>query len=149
MAVRAPIPSSSPEKQANSAEHSLEEVTALPLDPEAFRPQLATWYREHARKLPWRGVHDPYATWLSEIMLQQTRVATVIERYGEFLRKFPTLHALAAAKEDDVLALWSGLGYYRRARMLHRGAQFVDRELDGKLPHTAAELRTLPGVGEY
>ncbi len=110
---------------------------------------LMTWYREHARELPWRGVHDPYATWLSEIMLQQTRVATVIDRYGEFLRRFPTLGDLAAAQEDDVLALWSGLGYYRRARMLHRGAQFVVRELDGHLPSTAAELRTLPGIGEY
>ncbi len=108
-----------------------------------------SWYREHARELPWRGIHDPYATWLSEIMLQQTRVATVIDRYGEFLRHFPTLASLAAAEEDAVLALWSGLGYYRRARMLHRGAQFVVRELDGKLPRKAAELRTLPGVGEY
>ncbi len=82
-------------------------------------------------------------------MLQQTRVATVIARYSEFLRRFPTIAALAAAPEDDVLALWSGLGYYRRARMLHRGAQFVARELGGTLPETATELRTLPGVGEY
>ena len=99
--------------------------------------------------LPWRGVRNPYGTWLSEIMLQQTRVATVIERYSEFLRRFPTLADLAAAPEDDVLALWSGLGYYRRARMLHRGAQFVVRELDGVLPGNAVALRTLPGVGEY
>ncbi len=123
--------------------------SVLPLTPEPFRKALGLWYRRHARVLPWRGVRNPYATWLSEIMLQQTRVATVIERYSEFLRRFPTLADLAAAPEDDVLALWSGLGYYRRARMLHRGAQFVTRELGGALPTTSAELRTLPGVGEY
>jgi len=114
-----------------------------------FRKLLSVWYREHARELPWRGVNDPYATWLSEIMLQQTRVATVIDRYREFLARFPTIRDLAAADEASVLALWSGLGYYRRARMLHRGAQFVERELGGKLPRSAVELRTLPGVGEY
>jgi A/G-specific adenine glycosylase len=114
-----------------------------------FRRRLGLWYRENARTLPWRGVGDPYATWLSEIMLQQTRVATVIDRYQEFLRQFPTIHELAVAGEEDVLALWSGLGYYRRARMLHRGAQFVDREFGGKLPRSSAKLRTLPGVGEY
>jgi len=114
-----------------------------------FRRRLASWYRDHARSLPWRGVDDPYATWLSEIMLQQTRVATVIERYVEFLYAFPTIAHLAAAHESEVLALWSGLGYYRRARMLHRGAQFVMRELGGILPASSAGLRTLPGVGEY
>ena len=114
-----------------------------------FRTRLSEWYGKHARELPWRGVNDPYATWLSEIMLQQTRVAAVIDRYGEFLQRFPTLQDLAQAQEADVLALWSGLGYYRRARMLHRGAQFVVRELDGKLPRTALELKTLPGVGDY
>ncbi|HVG27896.1 MAG TPA: hypothetical protein VM865_09850 [Acidobacteriaceae bacterium] len=82
-------------------------------------------------------------------MLQQTRVATVVERYVQFLQRFPTIQALAEASEDDVLALWSGLGYYRRARMLHRGAQFVQRELEGKLPRKTPELRTLPGVGDY
>lgn len=125
------------------------EVSVRPLDPEPFRKALSAWYRKHARELPWRGVRNPYATWLSEIMLQQTRVATVIDRYTQFLHFFPTIEALAAAPEDAVLALWSGLGYYRRARMLHRGAQFVQRELKGELPRTAAELRTLPGVGEY
>jgi A/G-specific adenine glycosylase len=114
-----------------------------------FRRKLGTWYRENARRLPWRDIEDPYATWLSEIMLQQTRVATVIDRYIVFLRHFPTIRDLAEAEEADVLALWSGLGYYRRARMLHRGAQFVERELHGMLPRTAAELRKLPGVGEY
>ena len=117
--------------------------------PEPFRRALRSWYQKHARLLPWRGISNPYATWLSEIMLQQTRVATVLERYEEFLHRFPSIAALSAAPEEAVLALWSGLGYYRRARMLHRGAQFVDREMNGELPHTAAELRTLPGVGEY
>ncbi|MGI4826981.1 MAG: A/G-specific adenine glycosylase [Janthinobacterium lividum] len=119
------------------------------LEPERFQKALGTWFRKHARELPWRGIRNPYATWLSEIMLQQTRVATVIDRYSEFLERFPTIADLAAAPEDDVLALWSGLGYYRRARMLHRGAQFVVRELRGTLPGTSVELRTLPGVGEY
>jgi A/G-specific adenine glycosylase len=122
---------------------------ALAFSALVFRRKLSRWYREHARELPWRGVEDPYATWLSEIMLQQTRVATVIDRYQEFLLRFPTIRDLAKADEADVLALWSGLGYYRRARMLHRGAQFVEREMQGKLPGTVAELRTLPGVGEY
>ncbi len=99
--------------------------------------------------LPWRGIDDPYATWVSEVMLQQTRVATVIERYREFMERFPTLADLAAADENAVLALWSGLGYYRRARMLHRAAQFVVHELGGRLPSTASALRSLPGVGEY
>ena len=123
--------------------------SSLELQPELFSKLLRNWYRQHARDLPWRGIDDPYATWLSEIMLQQTRVATVMERYLEFLLRFPTLPSLARAEESEVLALWSGLGYYRRARMLHRGAQFVMRELNGKLPRTAEELRTLPGVGAY
>jgi A/G-specific adenine glycosylase len=122
---------------------------AVTLDVVGFRELLGAWYREVARVLPWRGVDDAYATWLSEVMLQQTRVATVIERYGEFLRRFPTVADLAAAEENDVLAVWSGLGYYRRARMLHRGAQFVMQEMGGKIPRTAAELKALPGVGEY
>lgn len=114
-----------------------------------FRNRLQAWYSEHARNLPWRGINDPYATWVAEIMLQQTRVETVQDRYFDFLERFPTLPALADADEDHVLASWSGLGYYRRARLLHRGAQFVVREFQGKLPRTAAELRKLPGVGEY
>jgi A/G-specific adenine glycosylase len=127
----------------------IDPVAILPFEPEHFGRELLTWYRAHARVLPWRGIRNPYATWLSEIMLQQTRVATVIDRYNEFLRRFPTLDALADAKEEDVLALWSGLGYYRRAHLLHRAAQFVQRELAGDLPRSAQGLRTLPGVGEY
>jgi A/G-specific adenine glycosylase len=124
-------------------------AAALGLSVLDLRRDLASWFRASARVLPWRGVEDPYAIWVSEIMLQQTRVATVMERYVEFLARFPTLAALAAAEVEDVLALWSGLGYYRRARMLHRAAQFVAREMNGQLPRTAATLRVLPGVGEY
>jgi len=107
------------------------------------------WYRAHARDLPWRGVSDPYRTWVSEVMLQQTRVAAVLQHYEAFLLRFPTILALALAPEADVLAAWSGLGYYRRARMLHKAARFVTEELSGVLPSTSTELRTLPGIGEY
>jgi A/G-specific adenine glycosylase len=119
------------------------------LDAALFRRRLMSWYRSHARDLPWRGVSDPYRTWLSEVMLQQTRVGAVIEHYENFLRRFPTMLALALASEAEVLATWSGLGYYRRARMLHKAAQFLTRERGGVLPGTAVELRTLPGIGEY
>jgi len=107
------------------------------------------WYRVHARDLPWRGVRDPYRTWVSEVMLQQTRVAAVIAHYERFLRMFPTVFALALAPEAEVLACWSGLGYYRRARMLHKAAQFLVAEHSGKIPESSVALRTLPGVGEY
>lgn len=119
------------------------------LDPVLFQRNLMEWYRVHARELPWRGVVAPYCIWLSEIMLQQTRVAAVIGHYKEFLERFPTLLALALAREEDVLAAWSGLGYYRRARMLHKAAQFITAELGGVLPSNSADLRTLPGIGEY
>lgn len=115
----------------------------------ALRKQLTTWYDENQRDLPWRADKDPYAIWVSEIMLQQTRVAVVIERYLAFMQRFPTLEALAQAPEQDVLAMWSGLGYYRRARMLHKAAQFVVEKLAGILPATSAELRALPGIGRY
>ncbi len=115
----------------------------------AFRRKLMHWYRTHARELPWRGGHNPYATWVSEVMLQQTRVAAVIEHFTRFMQQFPTLIALALAPEADVLAAWSGLGYYRRARMMHKAAQFLCRERNGQIPETSVELRTLPGIGEY
>jgi len=119
------------------------------IDAVEFQQRLMQWYQREARDLPWRGTHDPYQIWVSEIMLQQTRVAAVIEHYNEFLRRFPTLVSLALAAEPDVLAAWSGLGYYRRARMLHKAAQFIMLEGGGRLPATSAELRTLPGIGEY
>ena len=114
-----------------------------------LRIQLLDWYRRNRRDLPWRRTPDPYAIWVSEIMLQQTRVAVVVERYQAFLRRFPTLLSLAQAPEQDVLALWSGLGYDRRAHMLHRAARFVAAQLQGKLPVTSDELRLLPGIGAY
>src|ERR1700753_2474180 len=149
MATRRPVAHATEMPAEVPAKIPPDEVPTRPLEPEAFRTQLGTWYHDHARRLPWRGQHDPYAVWLSEIMLQQTRVATVIDRYRAFLEKFPTLESLAEADESEVLALWSGLGYYRRARLLHRAAQFVMRELRGKLPRKALTLRTLPGVGDY
>ncbi len=124
----------------------------LPLDAEQcrqFGTALMAWYRVHRRELPWRGVEDPYRIWVSEIMLQQTRVEATLDHYRRFIARFPTMLALALAPEDEVLALWSGLGYYRRARMLYNAAKFVVRELGGVLPHTSAELRRLPGVGPY
>ncbi len=115
----------------------------------AFRRDLLAWYDEHARDLPWRESRDPYRVWLSEIMLQQTRVAAVIAHYQEFLRRFPTVEKLAAAKEASVLAAWSGLGYYRRARMLHAAAKVVARGHGGSFPDTMEDLRELPGIGRY
>ena len=114
-----------------------------------FATLLHSWYRSHARDLPWRNIADPYQTWVSEIMLQQTRVGAVVDHFRDFLSRFPTVLSLALAREDDVLAAWSGLGYYRRARMLHRAAQFLAAEHNGVLPNTAAQLRRLPGVGVY
>ena len=122
---------------------------ATPQQARVLRRKLMHWYRAFARQLPWRGIRDPYCTWVSEIMLQQTRVAAAIEHYHRFLKLFPTIPALALASEDQVLAAWSGLGYYRRARMLHQAAQFLVRERSARLPHTAVELRTLPGIGDY
>jgi A/G-specific adenine glycosylase len=114
-----------------------------------LRQELLAWYAVNQRDLPWRQTRDPYAIWVSEIMLQQTRVAVVVERYRAFLSRFPTIASLATAPEEQVLALWSGLGYYRRARMLHRAAQVVANERQGAMPATAEELRELPGIGSY
>ncbi len=115
----------------------------------AFRTNLLAWYDEHARELPWRESRDPYRVWVSEVMLQQTRVEAVIAHYHEFLRRFPTDRKLAAAREASVLAAWSGLGYYRRARMLHAAAKIVTRDHGGKFPETIEALRELPGIGRY
>lgn len=114
----------------------------------AFSTQLLRWQKSHGRhSLPWQNTRDPYRVWLSEIMLQQTQVATVLDYYARFLQHFPTVAELAAAKSDEVLGLWSGLGYYSRARNLHRCAQEVVRLHDGQFPQTAELLQTLPGIG--
>ena len=114
-----------------------------------FRRALLSWYDRNRRDLPWRRTRDPYAIWLSEIMLQQTRVAAVLEHYRIFLERFPNIERLAAASEDAVLAAWSGLGYYRRARMLHRCAGEIVARYGVRFPETAAALRELPGIGRY
>lgn len=110
---------------------------------------LLGWYVRRRRDLPWRHTRDPYAIWVSEMMLQQTQVATVIPYYERWMRSFPTVRSLAAASEARVLKAWEGLGYYTRARNLHRAAKVVALELDGRLPDTAEDLRQLPGIGPY
>ena len=117
--------------------------------PTRIAPLLLAWYDQHARILPWRGIHDAYRTWVSETMLQQTRVETVIGYYDCFLQRFPTIADLAAAPEDDVLKLWEGLGYYSRARNLHKGAQQVMAGFDGIIPSEVDKLRTISGIGPY
>ncbi|HZR30077.1 MAG TPA: A/G-specific adenine glycosylase [Terriglobales bacterium] len=120
-----------------------------PIQAVRFRRALLTWYDAHQRDLPWRGEPDAYKIWVSEIMLQQTRVAVVLDRYSRFLSRFPSLRALAAARVTSVLVEWSGLGYYRRARALHAAAEMVVREHGGKLPRSVEALRSLPGIGRY
>ena len=116
--------------------------------PEGWAARLLRWQARHGRHdLPWQGTRDPYRVWLSEIMLQQTQVVTVRDYYARFLQRFPDVHSLAAAGLDDVLALWSGLGYYSRARNLHACAVQVVTRHDGEFPHTAGRLQELPGIG--
>src|SRR5712671_2426670 len=110
----------------------------------SFAEQLVAWQRRHGRHdLPWQGTRDPYRIWLSEVMLQQTQVAAVIPYYERFLRKFPTVDDLARAEEEEVLQLWSGLGYYARGRNLHRASQKIVFELGGEFPRTASKLEEL------
>ncbi len=116
----------------------------------AVQRELVSWFAAHARALPWRGeAVSAWETWVSEVMLQQTRVDTVVPYFTRFVRRFGTPAALAAASEDDVLAHWAGLGYYRRARMLHAGAKAVCERHGGEVPSDLAALRELPGVGPY
>jgi A/G-specific adenine glycosylase len=116
--------------------------------PAAFAEHVIAWQRSHGRHaLPWQGTRDPYRVWLSEVMLQQTQVATVLGYYERFLQRFPDVAALAAAPLDDVLALWSGLGYYSRARNMHRCAQAVVNDHGGRFPGSSAALAQLPGIG--
>jgi len=121
-------------------------------DPSKYRARanaLLHWYAAGHRDLPWRRTRDPYAIWVSEIMLQQTQVTTVIPYYERFLARFPNIAALASAPLDEVLALWQGLGYYARARSLHAAARYVCEAHDGKIPRERVALRALPGVGDY
>ncbi len=115
----------------------------------ALRSAILAWYAAHRRNLPWRDETDPYRVWVSEVMLQQTQVVTVLPYYPRFLARFPTVAALAAAPLADVLKLWEGLGYYARARNMHRAAQKIVAELGGQIPTDYAELRSLPGFGDY
>jgi A/G-specific adenine glycosylase len=115
----------------------------------ALRTALLAWYRAHRRDLPWRRTRDPYAIWISEAMLQQTRVETVIPYWHRFLERFPDLEALATADADDVIGCWAGLGYYSRARNLQRAARVVMEEHGGRLPEEVDALRALPGIGRY
>jgi A/G-specific adenine glycosylase len=111
--------------------------------------QLLTWYRQNGRSLPWREDPNPYAVWVSEIMLQQTRVDTVIPFFEKWMKLFPTIKHLANASERDVLNAWEGLGYYSRARNLHKASKITIEKYNGHLPHDVDELRKLPGIGSY
>lgn len=110
---------------------------------------LLEWYRENARVLPWRSDPTPYHVWVSEIMLQQTRVTAVLDHYRRFLAVLPTVEALAQCSEDTLMKLWQGLGYYSRARNLQKAAQVISEEYGGEFPHSYAAIRALPGVGDY
>src|SRR5690554_4517295 len=118
------------------------------MNPAAFGPAVVAWYAEHGRKnLPWQQAVSPYRVWVSEIMLQQTQVSTVIDYFTRFMHALPNVQALAAAPLDEVLHLWTGLGYYTRARNLHKTAQLICQDYDGEFPRSAAALATLPGIG--
>ena len=114
-----------------------------------FQKQLLAWFRTHQRDLPWRRSRDPYRIWVAEVMLQQTRIATVMPYYQRFLSRFPTVHSLARARETEVLKLWSGLGYYSRARNLHRAAKTIVAGHHGQFPRTLDAVLELPGIGTY
>jgi len=111
--------------------------------------RLLAWYRRHRRSLPWRDDPQPYRVWVSELMLQQTRVKAALPYFEQFMKRFPNVRALAAASEQEVLGVWSGLGYYRRARALHRAAKVLVEEKGGRLPETLEGWMALPGVGRY
>jgi A/G-specific adenine glycosylase len=129
----------SPKKSRRRSDHSIQPI----------RRKLLAWFRREKRQLPWRGTRDPYRIWVSEVMLQQTTVNAVRNRYAPFLARFPNLRSLARAREESVLAAWSGLGYYARARNLRRAAQVIEREHQGRLPRNPAQLERLPGFGRY
>ena len=114
-----------------------------------FTQRLITWYHDNKRALPFRDQKDPYKIWVSEIMAQQTQIATMIPYFNSWIARFPTIETLASADIDTVLKQWEGLGYYRRARNLHAGAHYVMEHFEGKLPQTKKDLMTIPGIGDY
>ena len=134
---------------SNNAKNRPKSPRLAPPGRRRFRKRVLSWYEQEKRELPWRGEKDPYRIWVSEAMLQQTRAETVRLRYPAFIERFPTLASLADAPLDAVLAEWQGLGYYGRARNLHRAAQQVARDDGGAMPETSAALLALPGVGPY
>jgi A/G-specific adenine glycosylase len=115
----------------------------------SFENQLVKWYKNNKRDLPWRKNKDPYSIWISEIILQQTRVVQGTKYYNEFLKKFPNIQSLASSKESEVLNAWKGLGYYNRAINLHKSSQYIASNLDGKFPKTYNEIIQLKGIGDY
>jgi A/G-specific adenine glycosylase len=117
--------------------------------PQEFRDVLLKWFKNYQRKMPWRGIQDPYLIWVSEVMLQQTQVKKVVEYYNRFIERFPDVQKLAAAPLQDVLKVWEGLGYYARARNLHKSSKIVVKDFNGEIPSDYAAFRKLPGVGDY
>ena len=114
-----------------------------------FQKKLLSWYNQRSRPLPWRETRDPYKIWVSEVMLQQTQVKTVEAYYGRFISRFPSVEDLARAAPDEGMKCWEGLGYYGRARHLHRAAREVVERFGGRLPDTLEDLISLPGIGRY
>ena len=131
----------SPEKTAYSSERALLLSQGI--------PDLLKWFKASGRDLPWRQERTPYRIWISESMLQQTRIETVLKYYPRFIERFPSLEELAKAEEDQVLKCWEGLGYYSRAKNLRKAARLCMEQYQGELPERAADLRKLPGVGSY
>ena len=119
------------------------------VDTEEIRRKLLAWYNEEKRDLPWRRISDPYAIWVSEVMLQQTQTVKVLDYFSRFIARFPTVTSLAAAESDEVLKMWEGLGYYARARNLHKAAQYIVEHLGGRIPDTREALQKIPGIGAY
>ncbi len=143
MASRTPLPT----KPRSSSEFPIGRIVRKYRQP--LRRSLLAWFRRSARQLPWRGTPDPYKIWVSEVFLQQTRLQTMLPYYERFMEAFPTVHALAGADEEQLMKLWEGLGYYSRARNLHRAAKIVVGDLGGRFPITAEEWQKLPGIGRY
>jgi A/G-specific adenine glycosylase len=146
---RRATPRASSSASASSSSSAAATAGALPDEHGLLVEQLVGWFASAARELPWRNERTAYRVWLSEVMLQQTRVAVVVDYFTRFTARFPDVNALAAASEDDVLGLWSGLGYYSRGRNLHKAARFVVDACEGRFPSTRAGLRALPGIGDY